>query len=472
MGELEESFTRDVEAYYGRTGETEIKTLDQIRNELLQIEKLTGVKPAIIYTFFFDKDIDDEELNKLEKRINSSEEQALVRPDSETSNLQWEFFPQGEATEYSTIKRFLPEERHDDDKLVLLLVTARHKPVVKRVEGATRKEVLSKARVFKTDVVTTAKLELERAQTFYNWLITPIEDDLGNKKVDNLVFVMERELLNLPLAALHDGTEYLIEKNYSVGLMPSMSMTDTRYVDIKNAPMLAMGTGRFEGFSDLNNLLTIPLQIAGIREIWNPTEVTPLEDEKFTIKNLDQALVEQQNLGIVHLTTHGKFEAKATNSYIQFWQDERLTLEAMGNRKFEVPPVELLVLAACETALGSKNPDVNFAGAELGFAGLANQAKVKSVLASLVSDVNEVGTLGLMIRFYRELKTAPTKAEALRRAQLAMLKGEVVIEDGKLKGSGLDNDIQLPKTLAEVFDKKELSYPAYWSWFTIVGNPW
>jgi len=463
VGELEESFTRDVEAYYGQTGETQIKTLDQVRNELLQIEELTGVKPAIIYTFFFDKDIDDEELNKLEKRINSSEAQSLARPDS---NLQWQFSTQGEATEYSTIKRFLPKTRHDDDKLVLLLVTARHKPVLKWVEGAKRNEVLDKAGKFRGNVGNLRELDLKLAQTFYDWLITPIEDDLGNKNVDNLVFVMERELLNLPLAALHDGTEYLLQKNYSVGLMPSMSLTDTRYVDIKNAPMLAMGTAYFE---ELNNLPTIPLQIAGIREIWKPTAVTPLEDAQFTIKNLDQALIEQQNIGIVHLTTHGKFAKKATNSYIQFWQDERLTLETMGNRKFEVPPVELLVLAACETALGSKEPDLNFDGAELGFAGLANQAKVKSVLASLVSDVNEVGTLGLMIRFYRELKTAPIKAEALRQAQLAMLKGEVVIKDGKLKGSGLENDIQLPD---ESQSNPQLSNPYYWAWFTIVGNPW
>jgi CHAT domain-containing protein len=77
----------------------------------------------------------------------------------------------------------------------------------------------------------------------------------------------------------------------------------------------------------------------------------------------------------------------------------------MRQLRWNNPPVELLVLSACKTAIGDQQ-------AELGFAGLAVQANVKSALASLWT-VSDTGTLALMTEFYRDLKTAPIKAEAL-----------------------------------------------------------
>jgi CHAT domain-containing protein len=119
------------------------------------------------------------------------------------------------------------------------------------------------------------------------------------------------------------------------------------------------------------------------------------------------------------------------------------------------------VLSACRTAVGDEQ-------VELGFAGLAVQAGVKSVLASLWG-VNDEGTLGLMSEFYQQLKVAPVKAEALRQAQLAMLKGEVRIEAGELVTS--EGRLSLPPELARVGDQS-LTHPFYWGAFTLIGNPW
>jgi CHAT domain-containing protein len=120
----------------------------------------------------------------------------------------------------------------------------------------------------------------------------------------------------------------------------------------------------------------------------------------------------------------------------------------------------LLVLSACETALGDEN-------AELGFAGLANRTGAKSAMGSLWS-VDDAGTLGLMTSFYRDLKTAPIKAEALRQAQVDMLRGKVRLEGGKLI---TPNDrVDLPAKLAG--KNVKLTHPFYWAGFTIVGNPW
>ncbi|OZH53730.1 hypothetical protein AFK68_15745, partial [Hydrocoleum sp. CS-953] len=63
------------------------------------------------------------------------------------------------------------------------------------------------------------------------------------------------------------------------------------------------------------------------------------------------------------------------------------------------------------------------------------------------------------------------KAEALREAQLAMLRGEVIIEEGKLRGSGSRGEVTLPPELANIHSKNFV-HPYYWAGFTMVGSPW
>lgn len=125
------------------------------------------------------------------------------------------------------------------------------------------------------------------------------------------------------------------------------------------------------------------------------------------------------------------------------------------------PPLDLLVLSACRTAFGDQE-------AELGFAGLTVKSGVKSVLASLWN-VSDLGTMALMIEFYQNLQKIPLKAEALRQAQIAMLKGKVSLKMGKLQGSR--EDLQLPPELTKLADES-FSHPFYWSAFTMIGNPW
>ena len=145
----------------------------------------------------------------------------------------------------------------------------------------------------------------------------------------------------------------------------------------------------------------------------------------------------------------------------QLW-DTKLKLDQVRELGFHNPPVELLVLSACRTALGD-------AEAELGFAGLAVLAGVKSALGSLWY-ISDQGTLGFMSNFYQQLREAPIKAEALRQTQLAMLRGEVRIENGTLVNSD-HLTIPLPPELQKLGDQ-DLTHPYYWSAFTLIGSPW
>lgn len=517
VGEIEEVFTREVEDYFGRRGETEIKTLSDIRNELRKIEILTGVKPAIIYAVFLSKDTDMEALIKQinceqEKRINCEQEQ---KEELDSSKVQWEFSSPEAAINYSAIKKILPEEESDDDKLVLIAVTANGKVrlerVIKKTTGenvsdVTRKDVGSAAKRFETDMNNISSDNMKNSHRFYEWLVTPIKGHLGQQKIDNIVFVMDKRLRSLPLAAIQNKQgKFLIDK-YSIGIMPSVSLTDTTYQEASNYPLLAMGTENFKE-ANLAPLPSVKVRLEIIENLWEKRQegeivADILLDGDFKKNKLQQMLIGKQQFSIVYLATHAKFK-KGSNSlkqsYIQFsgGEQEQLKLDEIRKElRFDNHPVELLVLDACQTALGNQE-------AELGFAGFAYEAKVKSVLASM-SKVPAPETAVLMILFFLELKNAElnqnlnseaklskipesqefeeafkklTIAEALQKAQLNMKHvyvedNKLFLKNGKSKLPELEDGIKLPEEIAKKFMDKSFYHPSKWSWFAIVGKPW
>ncbi|NEO55666.1 MAG: CHAT domain-containing protein [Okeania sp. SIO3B5] len=183
-------------------------------------------------------------------------------------------------------------------------------------------------------------------------------------------------------------------------------------------------------------------------------------NQDFTLKNLKNQL-SSQSFNIIHLATHAEFRpGKPEQSYIQLW-DTQLHLDEIKEISWNDPPAELLVLSACKTAVGDRD-------VELGFAGLALQAGVKSALASLWY-VNDIGTLALMSEFYEQLKTAATKAETIRKTQIKMIQGDVYLTREKLKFSR--GEISLPQSL-QTLGETDFSHPFYWSGFTLISSPW
>jgi CHAT domain-containing protein len=127
---------------------------------------------------------------------------------------------------------------------------------------------------------------------------------------------------------------------------------------------------------------------------------------------------------IIHLATHGfaySSEARARDSFIALapgdGHDGVLTL---GEIVEELPPLtaELVVLSACQTALG------NLRQAE-GTIGLQRAFIAKGVGSVLVSqwNVSDAATELLMRHFYTHWFGGSSKSEALRQAQV-MVRGE------------------------------------------------
>src|ERR687885_391918 len=347
------------------------------------------------------------------------------------------------------------------DQLQLLLILANNQPIRKVILEANRELVQKTAKEFRSQVTDRGKQNgyQDSAQKLYQWIIAPLESVLKTNQIDSLVFSLDSGLRSIPLAALYDGKQFLIE-NYSVSIIPSFSLTDTRYVPITNNKMLALGISKStEGKAPLPAVATEVSLLTN--NLWAGKK---LLNEQSTIDNF-QSISRQEHFGIIHLATHAEFKPGAIqNSYIQFW-NAKLRFDQMRQLSQVLewqqdPKVELMVLSACRTALGDKE-------AELGFAGLTIQTGVKTALGSLWY-VSDEGSLALMTKFYEQLKTAPLKSEALQQAQLAILKGQVRLKEGQLQ---LNQERQLP--LSPELRKPRnmnLSHPYYWSAFTIIGN--
>jgi CHAT domain-containing protein len=141
-------------------------------------------------------------------------------------------------------------------------------------------------------------------------------------------------------------------------------------------------------------------------------------NSNFTKQNLAQTLVSLP-FPIIHLATHGNFSSEAENTYLLTY-DGKLTIENLyqllrSTDRSNLEPVELLILSACQTAVGDKR-------AALGLAGMAVRAGARSTIASLWS-VDDAATSKFMIALYQSLSSANvTRAASLRTAQQALLK--------------------------------------------------
>ncbi len=267
-------------------------------------------------------------------------------------------------------------------------------------------------------------------QQFYDWLIRPLEAELEKSGIKTLVFVLDGVLRSLPMAALHDGQQYLIEK-YNIALTPGLQLLSPRSLSPEQLTTLAGGLAEArQGFSPLPG---VKQEIQEIAEIVSSEVIL---DRDFTRPRLQEE-IEAASFPIVHLATHGQFSSQANDTFLLTW-DERINVKNLDQllrerEGQERSPIELLILSACQTAAGDKR-------AVLGLAGVAVRSGARSTLATLWA-VQDRSTADLMVRFYETLnQPGLSKAEALRQAQLSLLRSP------------------------------QYQHPFYWAPFVLVGN--
>ncbi|NER33960.1 MAG: CHAT domain-containing protein [Oscillatoria sp. SIO1A7] len=264
--------------------------------------------------------------------------------------------------------------------------------------------------------ITPSKQKIVRlSQQVYDWIIRPAAKEIEESGVETLAFVLDGLLRNIPMAALHDGEGYLIEK-YSIALTPGLQLLNPQPLAPEDRTVLAAGLSEARaGFSALPNVIR---EIEEIEEIEEIGASRVLLNEEFTGDALRKEL-NQFPFPVIHIATHGQFSSQAENTFILAY-DRKINVKELDallrNRQEEGGnPIELLVFSACETARGDDR-------AALGLAGVAVRAGARSTLATLWQ-VSDRSTAELMAEFYRQLAVANTsKALALRRAQLSIMK--------------------------------------------------
>ncbi len=271
------------------------------------------------------------------------------------------------------------------------------------------------------DVTRKARVKRESGK-LYNWLIKPLETDLKDNGIKNLVFVLETQLQNIPMSVLYDkqNDKYLIEE-YAISLAAGLQLIDPK--PLKEIKLNTLTAGVVQERT-LQERTFSPLKFVQ-RELQQIQSQVPkntkLLDEKFTVNSFKKRL-KSSNYSVVHLATHGEFSSNAEETFILTW-DQLLNVKEFDqllrvSDSNQSSKIELLVLSACETAQGDER-------AALGLAGVAVKAGARSTLATLWA-VDDESTANLMSEFYSQLKTGINKAQALQNAQKQLLtqKGE------------------------------------------------
>jgi CHAT domain-containing protein len=369
------------------------------------------------------------------------------------------------------------------DRLELLLVTS--SGIVRRSSPVNSSTLRNSALALANALRGGASDYLPMAQQLYRWLLAPLDEVIAAERLHRLVVAPAGTLRLVPMAALHDGQRYAIEK-MAISIVTGMSMTNTTAPMRRTPVTLLAGValpgpvvekmmhlsatpasdnlsarsgfarniqtrawrtraettvselaadGRQRALEAFRASLALPGVKVEIAALSNILQGKTLLDAGFTVDQFQHAL-QSNDYRIVHIASHGVFGDSAEASFIMAY-DDVLTLNSLElllrSEKFQSHPIELLGLSACQTAEGNDR-------APLGISGAAIKARARSVLGTLWPIADDAAQ-SVMTTFYTEItQRGQTKTEALRQAQLVLLR------------------------------QPELSHPFYWAPFVLIGN--
>jgi CHAT domain-containing protein/tetratricopeptide (TPR) repeat protein len=361
-----------------------------------------------------------------------------------------------------------------DQKCVLMVIT----PATRLAREIPISRIALRSKVFAfAQALAGHKPEEDieaKAQELYNVLIAPIEKDLQGAQTKTLVWSLDDVLRYVPLAALYDGRQYLVERyrNVTISTASFGNLKDQSHVTSWRG--VAMGVSK--DYDGLGTLTAVPNELASVVRSdrtpgsHGPVPGTILLDDSFTETAMETAL--DQHPPLVHIASHYVFHVgDDRKSYLLLGgkdtggQGFHLTLaELRDDQRLDFKGIELLTLSGCQTAEGSNDSD----GREIdGLGTMAQRKGAKAVLATLWAvDDESVGLL--MTTFYKLWVTSPgiTKAAALQQAQLALLRGTGDPADMPHGSLAASSSASAPNPLTAL----KYANPYYWAPFILIGN--
>ncbi len=403
------------------------------------------------------------ELRKNQQQITQQFEEFLQSPDVTALTAQLRQATGGETlnlANFNSLRDNLQKLQQNavilyplvlDDRLELILVTP-YSPPIRRTVAVKREELNRAIAEFRANISDPsgeiADAEVS-GQKLYEFLIKPIEEVLNQVDAKTIIYAPDGQLRYIPLAALHDGKQWLVQR-FRINNITAASLTDFNTKPQNNLQILAAA---FTEGSYNFRVGTRDFSMSGLpfarREVENLAAAIP-GTKKVLDNQFNRNIVLLMNdYSIVHLATHAAFVSGAPeDSFIMFGNGDRATLRDI--KSWSLPNVDLIVLSACQTAVGGKMGN----GEEiLGFGYQMQRTGARAAIASLWF-VDDGGTQVLMDAFYAALKQSNiTKAEALRQAQIALIAKQ---QSTNSNGSPPVNN--------------RLSHPFYWAPFILIGN--
>jgi CHAT domain-containing protein len=257
----------------------------------------------------------------------------------------------------------------------------------------------------------------------YQLLIEPIEPLLGDDA--SLIVIPDGVLRRLPFAALRDEDGELLIQKTSISVSPSLAYTQPGNSERERPSVVAASLSRAVelargSFSALAGTREEAEMAVGLGTVG---QHHGLHLDNFRANDLRNAL-RQSPVDILHLATHASFNGRSDRAFIVADGEAILLSELrqlLGSNYARGELISLIILSACETALGDDQ-------ASMGLAGSAVQAGAESAVASLWQ-VDDAGTLELMRNFYSFYTQGQGKAEAMRNAQLALIDSDGPLSD-------------------------------------------
>jgi CHAT domain-containing protein/uncharacterized protein HemY len=319
----------------------------------------------------------------------------------------------------------------------------------------------------------------------YGMMVAPLEDELktlnmsseAGDRVPTLLWSLDDVLRYLPMGALYDGHHYMVERYNNVLFTPESygHMTDSPLTDGSKRSVLAMGLSKsYGGLPPLPGVmpeLDAVVHDPAVPESHGPMEGRLLPDEQFTLAALKTELGSGKSFSVVHIASH--FVVEAVNGEEPFLMlggenngDTRgyeWNLSDLENSLVAFHGTRLLTLSACSTAKDYTSRN----GLEMDSLGMVAQQKGAEAVMATLWDVNDASTSRIMSDFYSRWVKHPDdgKAEALRQAQIAFLRGSSA-SPGAESNRGLQVELE-PTSAAH---DAGYSHPYYWAPFVLIGN--
>jgi len=344
---------------------------------------------------------------------------------------------------------------------------------VARHFSITRSELNQKIADFQQALRNPAHDPRPAAHELYKILIGPVQADLDQAQAQTLIWSLDGALRYIPMAALYDGTTYLVQKYNSVAVTTASYDHLGDQPDMDQLTAIAMGISRrYE--SDLNPLPSVVSELDDIvkdPKVAGADGVLPgsiLLDGQFTQKAMEDGLSGQH--AIVHIASHFVLKPGDENaSYLLLAGKDtpgsgyHLTVaDFRDDPNLSLAGTSLLTLSACDTGVDTASNGVEVDG----LASVAQRQGAEAVISSLW-EVNDTSTGALMADFYKRWADGHgkvMKVEALRQAQLDLLSGRTTSEsNGAGRGFDVVPETQSPST-------PRFTHPYYWAPFVLTGN--